>query len=170
MKKRVMRVIFPLLCLTFTSFFLVLYICLKREEESKLPARDKLNVSSHVAMEILDVTETYVKIKFSNTSQNDYYLDAMWVEYCEDDVWREICYKKPSDVYTYRIAPDTEWSERGLGEDVRVNVLTEPGDTWEIKTLQEDCTNLEKGQYRIGYIVADRKNELEVISGEFQVN
>lgn len=164
------RVVFLLIFLILIFIFLILFISMAREEKSKLPAKDNLNVSSYVTIESLDVTETYIKIKFSNTSQNNYYLEAMWIEYCEDNAWREVCYKKPSDVYIYRIAPDTEWSERGLGEDVRVNVLTDPGDTWEIKTLQEDCTNLEKGQYRIGYVVTDKKNKSEVISREFQVN
>ncbi len=164
------RVMFLWGCVVLVLVIVVILFCLARKESEELPDKDKLNVSAHVAIESLDITESYIKIKFSNTSQSKYYLEAMWIERYEDGIWKEISYTKPSDLYIYRIAPDSVWNERGWNEDDRANVLDEKGDTWEIKTLQEDCTSLEKGRYRIGYVVTDRENEPEVISKEFQLN
>lgn len=157
--KKMIEVIF---CLIIVA--IVCGLCAKK---SMLPDKDNLENSRLVYIENINYTENGLKVKFSNTSSRNYYIEAKGLECLKNGKWQTVSHTKPAAIYI--LTPDFVWNEGGWKDDDMINVLTEKKETWEIKSLHEEFGELKSGKYNLYYIITDKEHGLEMVSCEFDV-
>lgn len=168
-KKRVI-VIVVFVCAAGLMAFMIMR---QKNKLPKLPEKESLKLSEYFSVEDIHYTEGIVEVKFSNSSEKEnhfYYIEAKGLEVWQEGGWKELHYIRREDYIQYGVEPDWRWLKYGNNDDDEVNLITRNiTDTWLIKTAKEDYGVLEKGEYRVFYIVSDDENELEIAYRTFSV-
>lgn len=159
----------------------------KPPELLELPEKESLALSEQFSIEDIHYADGIVKVKFSNASEDayDYYfIEAKGLEVWQEGGWKELYYVRwNEDIYRmednyseytqgcqYGVEPDWQWIKFGNDDDSISNLITRnEADTFIIKTAKEKYGILEKGEYRVFYIVSDKEKAVEIAYQTFSV-
>lgn len=152
----------------------------KPPELLELPEKESLALSEQFSIEDIHYVDGIVEVKFSNSSEDEhhfYYIEAKGLEVWEEGGWKELyyigwnddIYRREDDIQ-YGVQPDWKWLEYGNEDDSEVNLLRkDSSNIWLIKTAKEKYGILEKGEYRVFYIVSDEEKAVEIAYRSFSV-
>lgn len=154
----------------------------------ELPGKESLKLSERFSIEDIHYADGIVKVKFSNASEDRAYLyiEAKGLEVWQEGGWKELYYVRWSEdiyrednhpVYTeglkyyqYGVEPDWLWIEYGRDDDSISDLISRnEAITFIIKTAKERYGILEKGEYRVFYIVSDKEKAVEIAYQTFSV-
>lgn len=161
--------------LLFTAVLIVTarQIHLQKRAES-IRTYQNFAVSEYIRIETSEYLNGMLTLRFSNDSEDHYFIEDKWVEYQTGDTWKVLREEKiPDDDIVYGFMPDSQFSA-SWGEDAQVHYLMKNETTLCIKILRENLdeyyNGLKEGEYRIFYLIRnDRTDERELVSGEFSV-
>lgn len=160
----------------------------KPPELLELPEKESLMLSEQFSIEDIHYVDGIVKVKFSNASEDEYdyyFIEAKGLEVWQEGGWKELYYVRwNEDIYRmiddytdectqgcqYGVGPDWQWLKYGYEDDSKVNLLRkDSSDIFIIKTAKEKYGTLEKGEYRVFYIVSDEEKAVEIAYQTFSV-
>lgn len=181
-KKRVILILTFAVLLCASGLIVVLFSRQKRKQPEllELPEKESLEVSESFSIEDIHYADGIVEVKFSNASEDEhhfYYIEAKGLEVWQEGGWKELHYIRwNEDIYRreddiqYGVQPDWKWFETGFEDDSEVNLLRkDSSNIFLIKTAKERYGILEKGEYRVFYIVSDDEKTVEIAYRTFLV-